>query len=73
VAGSSADNLFTLQDKESPRMSHTSQQSVDRRPANLAALHNHLKEMATHVKRAVPGDQARLKRIEGPTIVIRGK
>ena len=54
-------------------MISTSQTAQEQRPANLAALHQTLKEMAASTKSAIPTTKERPVVIQGPVIVIRGK
>jgi hypothetical protein len=54
-------------------MSSTSQTAQERCPANLAALHQTLKEMFASTNASVPTAKERPVVIQGPVIVIRGK
>lgn len=54
-------------------MSETSQKAIQRQPANLTALQHHLKELASRTQRFTPLDTDPSRRLQGPTLVIRGK
>jgi len=54
-------------------MSSTCQTAQERYPANLAALHQKLLEMAARTKSSIPTTKERPVVIQGPVIVIRGK
>ncbi len=54
-------------------MSITSPTAQERRPANLAALYQTLKEMAASTKSSVPTTKERPILDQGPVLVIRGK
>ena len=52
-------------------MSSTSQTAQEQRPANLAALHQRLQEMAASTKSSVPTPRPVV--VQGPVLVMRGK
>jgi hypothetical protein len=54
-------------------MLETSRQIVQKHPANLAALHEKLKELASRAKMPSQRGHDRARSIESPSIVIRGK
>jgi len=54
-------------------MTSTFQTAQEQRPANLAALHQRLQEMAATSKSSAPITKERPVVLQGPVIVIRGK
>ena len=52
-------------------MSSTPQTAQEQRPANLAALHQRLNEMAASTKSSVPTPRPVVA--QGPVLVVRGK
>jgi len=58
---------------ETTPMNSTSQTAQEQRPANLAVLHQTLKEMFVRTKSAIPTTRARPVSVQRPVIVIRGK
>ena len=65
-----ADKVLAQSHPEATPMSCTSQTSKEQRPANLAALHERLQEIAASTKSPVP---AARPVVQGPVIVVRGK
>ena len=56
---------------EATPMNSTSQTAQERRPANLAALHQRLREMAAGTKSSVPTPKPVV--FQEPVLVVRGK
>jgi hypothetical protein len=54
-------------------MNSTCQTTQEQHPANLAALHQTLREMFAATKSAIPTIRERPVGLHGPVIVIRGK
>ena len=54
-------------------MSTASQTPQERRPANLAALHQSLHELAARTKSSASTTKARPVMVQGPVLLIRGK
>ncbi len=54
-------------------MNRTAQTVQEQRPANFAALHQSLQEMAACEKSSVPTTKETPVVVQGPVIVVRGK
>ena len=54
-------------------MNETPQKVIQCQPANLSALHHHLKELATRTRGFTPAEAATSKQLQGPMIIVRGK
>jgi hypothetical protein len=54
-------------------MSETSANAMERRPANLDALQQALRNLKTKAKRSLSSGEDRPKNIQEPMLVIRGK
>ena len=67
-----ADKVSAQSHPEATPMSSTPQTAQEQRPANLAALHQRLQEIAASTKSSVPTTK-RPVIVQGPVMVMRGK
>ena len=72
-SGSRADKVSAESYLETTPMNSTCQAAQEQQPANLAALHQTLREMFASTKSAIPTTKERPVNKQGPVIVIRGK
>ena len=65
-----ADKVLAQSHPESPPMISTPQTAQEQRPANLAALHQKLQEIAANTKSPIPMAKPVIQR---PVLAVRGK
>jgi hypothetical protein len=68
-----ADKVSAQSYPEATPMSCTCQTSLAQRPANLAALHQRLQEIAASTKASIPTTKERPVVVQGTVLMIRGK